>query len=103
MTDIPFPVASKLCTRFPTRIVSRRHAKEQTKVSIETQSYSLFSEPRGGIDAHLARQARYKEFEASYSTFTPQVFTSVIDEVSQISYKVLHHQLKQTRQRESCE
>ena len=84
LTDIPFPVAGKLCTRFPTRIVSRRDAQERTRVSIEPCLFSnadVFT-PIKEQDARKARQSRYKEFEKIYLTFTAEDFSSVIDNVS---------------------
>ena len=76
LTDIPFPVAGSLCTRFPTRIVSRRGPKERTKISIEPQPFSTLS-----TEAVYKRQARYDEFEKTFLAFTAQDFLSMVEQV----------------------
>ncbi|KAL9041562.1 MAG: hypothetical protein Q9214_004065 [Letrouitia sp. 1 TL-2023] len=76
LTDIPFPVAGRLCTRFPTRIVSRRTPNEieRTKISIERKK-SLFS-------AFGAQQPeeRYRAFTRSCPSVSATEFKDLINE-----------------------
>lgn len=78
LTDIPFPVAGRLCTRFPTRIVSRRTptAPDATKISIEATPLDSLS-----IEALDLRKDRYAGFSRVSSTITAEEFKAAIDEV----------------------
>lgn len=79
LTDIPFPVAGRLCTRFPTRIISRRAPNDEdiTKISIETRFGNQF-----GGELWLTRQERYAEFARTTRTFTAAEFKKIVEEVS---------------------
>ena len=80
LTDIPFPVANNVCTRFPTRIISRRDPKVRettTTVSIERKAFSFFTKFQDGEQDHL----RMDEFKRSFSTMTKADFARVIDDV----------------------
>lgn len=79
LTDIPFPVASQLCTRFPTRIVSRRvpGSFETTKVSIEPKIFSAFDD--GKYDQ---RKEGYESFSRTFLRMTSEDFKTVVDQVS---------------------
>ncbi|KAL8872017.1 MAG: hypothetical protein Q9174_002280 [Haloplaca sp. 1 TL-2023] len=86
LTEIPFPVADRLCTRFPTRIVSRRTpgVDEITKVSIESatshdaQNFALQETP----DEKTARLEAYSKFAYSSPNLTPDEFRHVLDQVN---------------------
>lgn len=69
LTDIPFPVDERLCTRFPTRIVSRRtpNEGETTKISIEPSS-GISQLEAFGLNLDATPQERSKRLEA-YSKF----------------------------------
>ncbi|KAL2054121.1 hypothetical protein ABVK25_005660 [Lepraria finkii] len=84
LTDIPFPVASNVCTRFPTRIISRRTPgrRETTTVSIEPSP----SDSDHKIEAWESGRARYNMFDAfkrSFSTMTKADFIKVIDDAAE--------------------
>lgn len=77
LTGIPFPVDSGCCTRWPTRIVSRRTApgsKDSFRISI------------GPPDVNVAGMEPTSEDISSYShqgsTLTKDEFVKAIDEVS---------------------
>jgi hypothetical protein len=79
LTEIPFPVNSGLCTRFPTRIVSRRTLDEAevTKISIERHDSSL-EDP----DDDPALKNRYQDFTRTLpGVITAEEFKDVIDKV----------------------
>ena len=86
LTEIPFPVADRLCTRFPTRIVSRRTPSEDeiTKVSIEptllhtSGAFAL----KETADEMAARLEAYSKFAYSSPSLTPTEFRRVLDQVS---------------------
>lgn len=92
LTDIPFPVSDRLCTRFPTRIVSRRtpHQTESVRVSIEPSTVSVFekfsqqSNIFSGVDqaARLDRLGRYAKFTRTIPTLTAEGFKEIFNEVS---------------------
>lgn len=85
LTDIPFPVADRLCTRFPTRIVSRRtpERSEVTKISIEPSVLDwagvfVSDENR---EARAKRLEAYKDFAYSSPNITADGFKQAIDKV----------------------
>ena len=94
LTDIPFPVSDRLCTRFPTRIVSRRtpHQAESIRVSIEPSALLLFqklsqeSNIFSDVDqiARLDRLDRYAKFARTIPTLTAEGFREILNEVSLI-------------------
>ena len=79
LTDIPFPVGGRLCTRFPTRIISRRtpDASEKIQISIERRLFSAFV-----TEADANRNARYEAFTRTIPTITARHFSKVVEEVS---------------------
>ncbi|KAL8823924.1 MAG: hypothetical protein Q9191_005437 [Dirinaria sp. TL-2023a] len=81
LTDIPFPVAGRLCTRFPTRIVSRRTpgGSEITRISIEATFSGSFSH-----SPLEERQLEYAKFEHSSSNFTATEFLSVVEKATSL-------------------
>lgn len=92
MADIPFGVASRLCTRFPTRIISRRTPgiREATKISIEPRGFSAFD------DANYApRRDKYEAFNRTVPAMTASEFKSVVEDVSIeklliVSFNLIH-------------
>ena len=78
LTDIPFPVASRLCTQFPTLIVSRRtpYKPEVTRISILPAEENYF-----GIPPSEGRVERYAEFAREKTGITAADFVAVINEV----------------------
>jgi len=77
LTDIPFPVGSRLCTQFAMRIVSRRTppgTKDKIYASIES----------GDINPFSIREddSRIKDFGRPISDFTPEAFEDLIEDVS---------------------
>ncbi|TVY40800.1 Dynamin-A [Lachnellula subtilissima] len=75
LTDIPFPVGSRLCTQFAMRIVSRRTSpgsKDKIYASIES----------GDIDPFSIRDddSRIKDFGRLVSDFTPETFDDLIED-----------------------
>ncbi|KAL8888869.1 MAG: hypothetical protein Q9215_003780 [Flavoplaca cf. flavocitrina] len=85
LTDIPFPVASRLCTRFPTRIVSRRTPKndEVFKISLEPGPFDSFGAfaMEENADEEAARLEAYRAFGSSGSKMTLDDFKANVDEV----------------------
>ncbi|KAL8966859.1 MAG: hypothetical protein Q9183_003183 [Haloplaca sp. 2 TL-2023] len=88
LTEIPFPVADRLCTRFPTRIVSRRTpgVDEITKVSIESatshdsQAFAL-QETKEELAVRLEA---YTKFAYSSPNFTLDEFRHVLDQAKEL-------------------
>ncbi|KAK0509887.1 hypothetical protein JMJ35_007281 [Cladonia borealis] len=81
LTDIPFPVANNLCTRFPTRIISRRDPglqDTQTEVSIERKESSMFGHFLGVEPRHPSMDG----FKRSFTTLTKADFARVIDDAT---------------------
>lgn len=78
LTDIPFPVADRLCTRFPTRIVSRRtpFEPESIKVSIEASSLNLFDSV-----SYEDRVKKYAGFSSTLRSFEAKDFIAILDQV----------------------
>lgn len=91
LTDIPFPVSDRLCTRFPTRIVSRRTPSqpESIKVSIEPKIVSAFegfsqqANIFSGFDqtSRLDRLDRYAKFARVIPDLTAEGFRDILNEV----------------------
>lgn len=92
LTDIPFPVSNGLCTRFPTRIVSRRtpHEAESIRVSIEPSILPVFEEfsqqsnifSKVDQTARLNRLDRYAKFARTIPALTAEGFKEILNEVS---------------------
>lgn len=80
MTDIPFPVAGRLCTRFPTRIVSRRTpgGPDVTKITIEAAIFGLFEK---APSASFERTQKYAEFGRSGNDLSEKDFVRTVDDV----------------------
>lgn len=81
MTDIPFPIGEDCCTRFATRIVSRRTAPDTPNkivISIEAPNFKAtqFDYPKN--DA-------YMKFRKEQQSLTASEFASIIDEVRILS------------------
>lgn len=83
LTDIPFPVADGLCTRFPTRIVSRRtpNQSDVTKISIEPNVFDWTWQYTPPAD-RAQRLEAYGHFEHSSPNITSKSFRDVVEEVS---------------------
>jgi GTPase SAR1 family protein len=59
LTDIPFPVGSKLCTRFATRIVSKRsgpNESEWVRASVEPGDVNPFNYSEDESDIEIINQ-----------------------------------------------
>lgn len=84
LTDIPFPVASRLCTRFPIRIVSRRTlgSSESTRVSIEPKVFSAFADGQSP-----EQQRNYGSFHRDSPNMSPAEFKDIIEEVSNMRWR----------------
>ncbi|KAL9600156.1 MAG: hypothetical protein Q9179_003315 [Wetmoreana sp. 5 TL-2023] len=88
LTEIPFPVADRLCTRFPTRIVSRRTPDEGevTKISIEPglhdQAGVLVLDET--VEEKNSRLDAYREFAYSTSKLTLTEFRDAIDRAKEV-------------------
>jgi hypothetical protein len=83
LTDIPFPVGSRLCTQFAMRIVSRRTppgTKDKIYASIESGDINPFS--------IRDDDSRIKDFGRPVSDFTPEAFEDLIEDVSNLVFRV---------------
>lgn len=77
LTDIPFPVGDGLCTRFATRIVSRRTAPgtaDAVHVSVETGEIDPFG--YGETDGPTGN------FNPAVPSLTADVFKTIVDQVN---------------------
>ncbi|KAF4969992.1 hypothetical protein FSARC_2895 [Fusarium sarcochroum] len=77
LTGIPFPVDSGCCTRFPTRIVSRRtepDSDDSFRITIDPAEVSV-----SGMDP---ASDNIKNYECSGKVLTKERFAKVIDEIS---------------------
>lgn len=89
LTDIPFPVADRLCTRFPTRIVSRRTPNQAptTRISIEPNTFDWTGPSLSGDQ--LANRAKrleaYNKFEHTSSHVSSESFKDVVEKVGSAS------------------
>ncbi|CEJ82804.1 hypothetical protein VHEMI02851 [[Torrubiella] hemipterigena] len=79
LTGIPFAVGSTLCTRFATRIVSRRSEPGSQTVIRISISPPEFAVP--GIE--LADPEVYKRFDEIHGSITSDDFANIIDMVSE--------------------
>ena len=74
MTDIPFPVGSRLCTRFATLIISKRSAEpDNVRASIEASEVDHFKyrdEDDGGDG-----------FDRPVPSLTPTAFEELVQQV----------------------
>ncbi|TVY23382.1 Dynamin-A [Lachnellula hyalina] len=78
LTDIPFPVGSRLCTQFAMRIVSRRTSpgsKDKIYASIESGDINPFS--------IRDDDSRIKDFGRLVSDFTPETFDDLIEDAKE--------------------
>ena len=70
LTEIPFPVGDELCTRFATRVISRRTAPgtpDMIKVSIEEGDVDPFGNSKhDGQTGHLEPPEDQKSMTAEY-------------------------------------
>ncbi|KAL8959632.1 MAG: hypothetical protein Q9193_003534 [Seirophora villosa] len=84
LTDIPFPVADGLCTRFPTRIVSRRtpNQSDVTKISIEPNVFDWTWQCPPADRAK--RLEAYGHFEHSSPHITSKSFRDVVEEAKEL-------------------
>ncbi|KAF9775009.1 hypothetical protein IL306_006932 [Fusarium sp. DS 682] len=77
LTGIPFPVDSGCCTRFPTRIVSRRtepDSDDSFRITIDPAEVNVL-----GLDP---ASDNIKNYECSGKILTKEKFAKVIDEIS---------------------
>ncbi|KAI4136224.1 MAG: hypothetical protein LQ341_005770 [Variospora aurantia] len=87
LTDIPFPVADRLCTRFPTRIVSRRTPKQSgvTKISIEPKVFDWTGTLSAEKVADRAeRLEAYSKFGHTSPHLTSDSFKDVVEEAKEL-------------------
>lgn len=78
LTDVPFPVGDGLCTRFATRIISRRTAAGTSNlihISIEDGDVDPFG--------HARNTKRTSEFSPSFTSLSPEAFLAIIEQVSE--------------------
>lgn len=78
LTDIPFPVADGCCTRFATRIVSRRTGPgtpKQVKISIMPPDFKIEDSNNYPPDNH------YKTFYEVRDSLTAEEFSRIIEKV----------------------
>ncbi|KAL8842276.1 MAG: hypothetical protein Q9170_000602 [Blastenia crenularia] len=88
LTELPFPVSDGICTRFPTRIVSRRTLSTAniTKISIEPDisdgggAFTLKETP----EEKTKRFAAYAEFTRSSSDVTAADFKDAINQAKDL-------------------
>lgn len=76
LTDIPFPVGDGLCTRFATRIVSRRTAPETADV-VHVSVESGETDPFG----YGENDGPTGNFNPSVPSLTADVFKTIVDQV----------------------
>ncbi|KAL8719774.1 MAG: hypothetical protein Q9225_003262 [Loekoesia sp. 1 TL-2023] len=88
LTDIPFPVADGFCTRFPTRIVSRRTPNEAdiTRISIEPDNFDLFKAfaLKETPDERAKRLEAYANFAYRSSDVTAADFRDAVDRAKEL-------------------
>lgn len=86
LIDVPFPVGSGCCTRFATRIVSRRTpagSKNTTLITIVKPDFDLNEQ------FNYDGNREVPSFSHTPSTFTAQDFTELMTEVSPVHLPVL--------------
>lgn len=79
LTDIPFPVGARLCTRFATRIVSIRTplgTSDVVKASIEPRDINPFQ--------YVPDQALLDGFEQVIPSMTAETFDNLIDKAKEV-------------------
>lgn len=77
LTDIPFPVGADCCTRFATRIVSRRTAPgtaNQVKITIVPPDFNI-------KHFDYVPNESYREYVQVKETLTAAEFSEVVEEV----------------------
>ncbi|CAM1507917.1 Fc.00g047650.m01.CDS01 [Cosmosporella sp. VM-42] len=77
LTNIPFPVGTGCCTRFPTRIVSRRTApksRDSFRITIEKAEVC--------VKGLQPASEKYKEYEYVGDTLSTDEFIKVMDKIS---------------------
>jgi GTPase SAR1 family protein len=82
LTDIPFPVGGGLCTRFATRIISRRTepgTSERIDISIETGDIDPFG--------YQENAGPTRDFSHSLPAMTAEIFEKTVERASR---EVLH-------------
>jgi GTPase SAR1 family protein len=80
LTEIPFPVGDELCTRFATRVISRRTAPgtpDMIKVSIEEGDVDPFG------DSKCDGQTGHLELPEDPKSMTAEYFRELMDKVRQ--------------------
>jgi hypothetical protein len=86
LTDIPFPVKDGCCTRFATRIVSRRTApgtSNQVKVTIVPPDFRV-------EDFNYVEDESYKDYVQIKESLTTDEFSDIVEEVSPMSCHECH-------------
>lgn len=81
LTDIPFPVGTRLCTRFATRIVSKRIGPSESdlvRASIEHGDVNPFNYREDDIDAD--------SFNRIVPSMSVEEFESIVKDVTSTSY-----------------
>ena len=81
LTDIPFPVGTRLCTRFATRIVSKRSRPGESdvvKASIEPGEVDPFNYRDSDINT--------KDFEHTVPSLSAEGFESIVQDVNTFSF-----------------
>jgi hypothetical protein len=76
LTDIPFPVGSGCCTRFPIRVVSRRTApgtKDSFRIDVLEPEQTVRGLALADLDA--------LEYSLSGETLTTENFSKALDDV----------------------
>jgi hypothetical protein len=84
LTGIPFPVDSGCCTRFPTRIVSRRtepDSDDSFRITIDPAEVDV-----PGLDP---ASDNIKNYECSGKILTKEKFAKVIDEVKPLPISLI--------------
>ncbi|OAA81280.1 vacuolar sorting protein VPS1 [Akanthomyces lecanii RCEF 1005] len=79
LTDIPFPIGEDCCTRFATRIVSRRTAPSmpnKIEISIEAPNFRT-------TQFDYTKDDAYMKFSKERQSLTASEFASIIDEASE--------------------
>jgi GTPase SAR1 family protein len=82
LIDIPFPVGAGCCTRFATRIVSRRtapHTPNSYKITIVEPEVTIqdFKYPKNDL---------YKDYVNAGENLSPEKFVTIMEEVLCILY-----------------
>ena len=78
LTDIPFPIGGKLCTRFATRIVSRRGPSDMVSSSIEPGEIDAFNYRENDINTEY--------FGEQMTSLSPEKFNDIVEDVRFMPY-----------------